>query len=78
MNKKILISISLILASSVFAMNSNQAVILEHKAKVTGADSQGKAISGHLNNGPLIYPAKTKGSSNIALKGKAHTLAPTK
>lgn len=70
MNKLVLISISLILTSSAFSMNSNKAVILEHKTEVTGADSQGRAVSGHLDNGPIIYPSKPKGSLNVASNKK--------
>jgi len=78
MNKLVLISISLILTSPVFSMSSNQAVILEHKTKVTGADSQGKAVSGHLDNGPIIYPSNSKGSLNVALNRKTNKSAPIK
>ena len=67
MNKLALIFIPLILTSSAFSMDSNKTVILEHKAEVTGADSQGKAVSGHLDNGPIIYPSKSKDSLNVVL-----------
>lgn len=70
MNKLILISIPLILTSSAFSMSSNKTVILEHKTEVTGADNQGKAVSGHLDNGPIIYPSKSKDSLNVALNKK--------
>lgn len=78
MNKLLLISISLTLTSSVLSMSSNKAVILEHKTEVTGADSQGRAVSGHLDNGPIIYPSKPKDSSNIALNRKKNKSATTK
>ncbi|MFA5960781.1 MAG: hypothetical protein WC785_09720 [Tatlockia sp.] len=80
MNKLVLISISLILTltSSAFSMSSNKAVILKHKTEVTGADSQGRAVSGHLDNGPIIYSSKPKDSSNIALNKKKNKSAPTK
>jgi len=51
-------------------MSLNKAVILEHKTEVTGADSQGRAVSGHLDNGPIIYPSKPKDSLNIASNKK--------
>ena len=70
MNKLVLISISLILTSSAFSMSLNKAVILEHKTEVTGADSQGRAVSGHLDNGHIIYPSKPKDSLNIASNKK--------
>lgn len=78
MNKLVLIAISLVLTSSAFSMSSNKAVILQHKTEVTGADSQGRAVSGHLDNGPIIYPSKPKNSSNIALNKKKNKSAPTK
>lgn len=78
MNKLVLIAISLVLTSSAFSMSSNKAVILQHKTEVTGADSQGRAVSGHLDNGPIIYPSKPKASSNIALNKQKNKSAPTK
>lgn len=74
MNKLVLIFISLILPSSVFSMNSNKAAILEHKTEVTGADNQGRAVSGHLDNGPITYPSKPKNSLNMALNKKKDKL----
>ncbi|MFT4059784.1 MAG: hypothetical protein QM652_09565 [Legionella sp.] len=35
-------------------MSSNKAVILEHTTEVTSADSQGRAVSGHLDNSPFF------------------------
>lgn len=70
MNKLVLISIYLILTSSAFSMNSNKAVILEHKTEVTGADGKGRAVGGHLDNGPIIYPSKPRDSLNVASNKK--------
>lgn len=70
MNKLISFFILLILTPSAFSMNSNKVVILKHKAEVTGANSQGRAVSGHLDNGPTIYPSQSKDSLNLALNKK--------
>lgn len=70
MNKLVLIAISFILTSTSISMSSNKVVIIEHKTEVTGADSQGKAVSGHLDTGPIIYPAKSKNSLNVDLNKK--------
>ena len=78
MNKLVLIFISLILASSAFSLNVNKTVILEHKTEVTGSDSQGRAVSGHLDNNPNIYPSKSKDSLNVALNKKKKLSAPKK
>ena len=78
MNKLVLISISLILTSTAFSMSSNKAVILEHKTEVTGADGQGRAVSGHLDNGPIIYPSKPKNSLNVASNKKKNKSTLTK
>lgn len=78
MNKLVVISISLIFTSSVFSMSSNKVVILEHKTEVTGADSQGRAVSGHLDNGPIIYPSKPKDSLHVASNKKKNKSSLTK
>lgn len=70
MNKLVLIFISIISTSSGFSMSSNKAVILEHKTEVTGADSQGRAVSGRFGNGPIIYPSKPKDSSHDVVSNK--------
>lgn len=75
MKKLLLIFIPLILALSVFALSSNKAVILEHKTEVTGADSQGRAVSGHVDNNPVTYPSESKESLSMELNGqKKNTL----
>ena len=42
------------------ALTLDKAVILDHKSEITGSDSNCKVISGHIDNGPIIYPSKTK------------------
>jgi hypothetical protein len=60
MKKTILIFLSIIIISSAHSMNLNKATIIGHKAEVTGSDSSGRAINGHLENGTIIYPSNQK------------------
>lgn len=59
--KKVTVAIiSMLVVSSVFAMKMHKATIIEHKAEITGNDSKGRAINGHLDNGPIVYGPKQK------------------
>ena len=46
----LLIIASLFAASSTFAIELDQAVILDHRSEVYGSDATGKAIDGHLSD----------------------------
>ena len=62
MNRLVKIIPYLILSSSAFALTLDKEVILDHKSEVTGSDSNCKVISGHIDNGPIIFPSKAKNS----------------
>lgn|GEM_PF-3695373 len=60
MKKSALIFLSIIIVTSVHSMTLNKATIIGHKAEITGGDGSVRAINGHLENGPIIYPTKQK------------------